>query len=1750
MTVLYHNLFWYNGLRRVAAALWMSFKGGSFFASLGSIIGMVRLLIPAGSLDSGRVPSIGVVAALLRLSIAFASLFLAPLAVCLDEDSEASSEADSVANQPAENSQEPRAAVQAPAGGAVAPVAVMVQAQNVPLADAKGAETGRTVFQRPERRLLRSLEEARQMLADGLYTQAMRQLQELIEDKHDFFLIPGPNEPDSGGHYAESLKGEAENVLRSLPKEVREIYLLQYEARAKKLVATALAEGSYSLLAQAARTYPLTRSGRQAALFLALWHLESGRPGEAAIYFEDLRKPGFEAEDFEPLVSVLLAACKWAMGQTEEAREILIAVRSQAPLKRFVVRGRPIEWWKAGEDPLTWLQSTLGIMPAYKALPEPVEERVLQVRFNAARNGQLQGEGALLSGLWRAPTAEYPEIDAVLTRIEDFRLSAGSPTVPSMVPLIVGDKALLRTVRGLIAVDLGTGKRTWEAPANDPFERFLGASAGVVNQYGPALQNLLQGRVWSDATYGRLSSDGRRVFAVEDLERLTERSDLPIFFPNNRLTSAANIPRFNRLVAYDLETGKPLWHLGVNPEQTNAAGASIFFLGVPLVLGGDEGFVLGEINGEIKLLALDLSSGSILWEQSLAAVEQPLSEVPLRRWCGLAPSYQDGILVCPTLAGAIVGIDRLRQRLAWGYAYRSEWRSGPSGIPRPRQIFGTLWDEERSGLVRDDSVIIADGRIVVAPSDSSDIHCLDLRTGKPLWKKPREDLLYIACVFEKNVVLVGNQGMRAVRLSADPAPIEGEQGTQDSQGSASDSAAADQAAQEPAEFQNFMEPVNGEEIAGPNAETVGVDCGVTHLGGEESNHPRPQLGWNGSSVVYPAGARPAGFGYRSGSRYFLPLTDGQILVIELRTGRVISSFRGPETLRLGNLVSAGGVVLSQSAKGLDAFPELGQLRRRLAEKMAAGASDPEVVVAQAQLLKQENRLREALDLLRRAWGSAQTTTVRDLLRETWFCALEQDFAAFKGLRAELEEILETPAEKATLLRLWLHGLYREQDYAGAWEACRKLIRLDLEHADWDAPEQGLRVRRSTWLQAELVRLYEAAGPELRAQIQSEAETTLSNLRSREGFDGLKRWLEYYESLPIGAQAALELAEYFMRDNNSCEAAHWYQRLLAHSNRTAAAMACATLMELARARQQPAAAAAFARLLKKEFGEINCRGEVTGREFTEKLAEDPRLARYFQRLNRWPPHLVVKTQPATGTQMVAFPSRNRLASISGGLRAQVGERVILEVNPPVVWGEDSLGNRAWQFPVAALPEAITFEFNRAVTQASAVGWVVLLVGQSQALALDTLNLGPQRMARPLWRFDLMKLEPVNLHEEGEQGGRAAREIRRPLGMGWEGRQFLSQDFFGATPVAIGARWFGLKMQHRLVAVDAFSGAPMWIRTDLPPDASVVSDGRVVIAWRSNLEEFVLYEAASGRLIGRRKPPFKPVLPRSQRVAVVVPAPYEPTFVGSAILYMKEVKSGHFGQAEVRRIALYDLVTEREVWESPPIEGPSFAIATTPEVLGIWEGNGSFSLLWLEDGRLLGRYSLDKPGEDAKFRLLQTPEQILAVFARGGEHIRRLGANTWQLPGVESEPIVDGFVWAFDLAGTPIWTEPTRVTNQWLPIDQPSELPLLVFACTCEGTGRDSSSNSPQTGLLCIDRRTGKTVLERRLDLPTLTMQLVGDESSNTMEVRFQRNKLVFEFVDSPPDSAASPSKAHPGGNLLDSLWKAAEEYFSTPSGSER
>ena len=339
----------------------------------------------------------------------------------------------------------------------------------------------------------------------------------------------------------------------------------------------------------------------------------------------------------------------------------------------------------------------------------------------------------------------------------------GSPqpaASPSVQPLLVGNLVLLRTPLRLLAVDWTSGREVWRYPWRPAVEKPLPGPLGM----DPSVK--IQQRREDDVPWGQLSSDGRRVYLLDDLP-------LALDGPHGRAILAG--AAFNlgggtrgmaspncRLLALDLRReGQLSWAVGGANGEDEPKLAGAMFLGPP-VPDGPRLYVLAEIQGQILLCQLEASSGRLAWSQVVARPRADMLFDALRRLAGAAPSLAEGMIVCPTSSGAVVAVDAATHSLAWGFAYHlSPSQCGP--VRWPVNVTAASISEAPRWV--DAAAIISGRRVLVAPVDSDQLYCLDLMTGGEIWSCNRGGMLYLGCVHEGRVVLVGPREVTALRMS-------------------------------------------------------------------------------------------------------------------------------------------------------------------------------------------------------------------------------------------------------------------------------------------------------------------------------------------------------------------------------------------------------------------------------------------------------------------------------------------------------------------------------------------------------------------------------------------------------------------------------------------------------------------------------------------------------------------------------------------------------------------------------------------------------------------------------------------------------------------------------------------------------------------------------------------------------------------------------------------------------------------------
>lgn len=1478
-----------------------------------------------------------------------------------------------------------------------------------------------------ERQTLRLLKTARELVEQGRYAEAIRCFAPLIQERDDAFIPPESTE--AGGTTLQSVRRAAFELIGELPDDAFAGYEREFGPEAQTRLDRALSERNADELALVSGTYFHTQAGYDATFLLGLQYLDRGSPLAAAITLKRLRDECRRRSDYEPALSIWLAVAWYRAGEPERAEETLVSACSAYAQSPVVLGGEEIAWFSSSEDALRWLEGE--ILSAARELTPSRDWHMY--RGAPSRNGVVAEGAPVLATCWRSPMMISPELERLA---EDFRfyLSHSQVSVfPLAAPLAVGDYVLARTPERLVAVDFRTGKRIWQSAGPEMLstDRIGREDSPFAPQRGDLLAQLAEVRLFGDQTYNRLASDGKRVFAVEDVGFPSPAAYNLARVSRNNDFSGPFVPEFNRLVAYDLANGKILWHVGGSAEDGSPLSlADTFFLGPPLPLDRKL-YVLGDRQGEVLLFVLDPADGSVLWNQRLAVVDSDIiTDIP-RRTMGSAPAYAEGLLLCRATPSVTVAIDLTSRSLRWAHVAADgesagDIRAGFNPFAAIRHA-GRVLRQQDSWL--DTTPMIADNAVLLPDPLSGQLICLELADGQQRWRLQPDDesgWLYVACADKGGALLVSGRGISSVDLQS----------------------------------------------------------GDLTSAGRRSQ--------------FPEGYAPAGTGYYNGAHYFLPLYQGRIAVID-PAGAVIERYlETPRARPLGNLVVHRGRIISQAAEWVEAFYETGALKAELAQSPEKTPDDPQALLALSLLLWQEDQTAQAVESAAELLTLAPGEDAREIASNMILEAIEADFARFAEYASIIEPRLQSTEERARYHRVLAEGYQRSGDYAAALQHCRALVEAILESDDLLLSSgNDYRVRCSAWVGRQLETLAEAAGAELQKELDGQVDRWLAE--AAEGTPAVQeRLLLCLAAIP---RAELELRTRLAEEYRQQEeylAAERHLLVLAESPDTVrAAGAWADLGEMYVEAGDFEAVAECVQAMEPLLAEIAAAEADSLAARWADLNALPEITLYM-RAPEWPTGavLVEKRQGRSPDGNTAAQSTEEILEFVGSRRPFYTHRnLMLSRQPqPSVRAIDGWGRDLWTVEAGNMDDTAMLirELAPRATKAQTEGHLILLHSGSNVTAINSL--GKDGQPAILWGYR------AGSRPQGDQLTASRRTHASILAM--------APDF--DTPVETGVLGGGLVyIQHigTLLVADGINGRVRWYRENLPPADRVFGDQRHVVWCCRESHRTIVFDARDGSKIRES---------------------------GNAAYSNRLGSFGHYvlarelSQSSVndQTLRLWDVTTDKVVWESPVVHRNAAVTILPDKLVACADPTGRLLLLDLHSGELLFMDRVAPLNNPLAVYLLEAEDRYLLVTNERATRSVSDAANSARRAGpirnMPTATIDAGRVYAISRTGEMLWDEPAEVYDTFLPLDQPSRLPVLVFAGTYwrqQGTSRHSESR-----VEVIDKRTGRTICQESLAQPSAFLQIVGDPHSNMVLMEMQQGGLVLELTDQPigtPGDAGEP-----------------------------
>ncbi len=1237
------------------------------------------------------------------------------------------------------------------------------------------------VFLRPRRDLVQRLNNARRLIDQQRFSEAVRLLGWILDCDEDYFVRP------SGGTAAfGSLKSQAQRLVGQMPSGGRDLYELQYGAKSRARLQEATAQQDAAGLAEVSRRYFHTEAGGEATLLLGLYYLDRGRPLAAALILSRLTESregvvyGGDIHEgaarLEPTLSMATAVCWAQAGLPGKANECLESLRSRFPSGSVMIGGEEAAFFAADEDPLKWLESRTG-----KLFAEAPQQS----------KGSADDGIPLLNTLWRVGASEHPSAERLLRGQLQFCRQRDRSIIAAGRPLAVADVVLMRTLDTLVAVDFHTGKRLWMVPFDDILDNADAPAQASQTQLGQQTGALCN-RYWQDGIYGSLSSDSHLVFSVEGLVPLTG-SRLPQFvMMGGRRVENPNRPgSYNRLAAHDIKTGKLVWQVGGKPHggRTTSAvandtghtgevlpAAGSFFLGAPLCLSGRL-YALAELDGEIRLVALSASSGKLLWTQPLAMAERAITQDWSRRMRAVSPSYADGILICPTSNGAIVAVEEATHSLLWGYPFPEKSKNG-----RNRQaVFqqqgaamaaGIPGYGRHGGWLHHNLHIVGD-RVLVASPRSEYIYCLGLFDGKLHWKSLRKGDLFIACADDERVVLVGSHHARALKV------LDGK-------------------------------------AAWPQPD---VRLGVVSLG---------------------EGAAASGRGFRAGGYYYLPVGKAGVAVLDVQSGRLERIAKSREGNMPGNLIRHKGKVISQGLDGLKSYYELGTLKRRVDSILAKQPQDARALALQGEILIDQNKRKQAVDSLRRSYEQIGGARTEWLLRETLLDGLAEEFAEYRQNAAEIEKLCKQTRHRARYLRLMAEGLEGLGEWDSALDHYLRLVDLS-DGKDAEGPGVNVRlsdshqVRQDRWLRVRLAKFAKAAPNDVGKRLHEEAEKRLQTAMASNDVDLARRFLDRFAYHPVAIKGRGLFVDRLIRDGNLLEAEMLLRQEARSKHRGVAARATLRLAELMRKAKCFEDAADCYRRLAFEFADVVCSEGITGKEIVKRLPQDDIVRRWFQPDRSWPLGVVELSETLLGGKA---PVRRSLVDLNfhGSRRPFFGNRRLkYDQNTQNLIAVGAYGKLLWRLRLNSSGRRTYLSVNQSVNHVAARGHLLVLAAGNEYIAVDCADPNSPKV---LWhRRPQQSLSASNHMSQAEVNAFWAGMPQQSLAYGRSGRHPWQRAL-------LTDQYMCYSKFRGVVAVDPISGRDLWTQGNLPENCMLFGDENLLFAVPFDGTEATVLRGADG------------------------------------------------------------------------------------------------------------------------------------------------------------------------------------------------------------------------------------------------------------------------------------------------------------------
>jgi outer membrane protein assembly factor BamB len=699
---------------------------------------------------------------------------------------------------------------------------------------------------------------------------------------------------------------------------------------------------------------------------------------------------------------------------------------------------------------------------------------------------------------------------------------------------------------------------------------------------------------------------------------------------------------------------------------------------------------------------------------------------------------------------------------------------------------------------------------------------------------------------------------------------------------------------------------------------------------------------------------------------------------------------------------------------------------------------------------------EALADLKRAYELQPTDDARALIVGRVLEGLRSDPARYLGYRDEVRELIQNPEESLAFLMLTAGAANTPEARLDAFRDSLELARTLGGELELQKLGEAHRVRGDAWLRARIEELTKHAQPDELAAwdklLEHELPKTLEGLSP----ESRRQVLSSFPAFPSVENALADLLGKGSEKGFSLQDALLVKRLRTSKNTELAGFATLALAESYFAQGRETEAWPLALDLRKNWPSLIPEHWQNLKPPEAALWPEGKLEAHFRQRRV----AVLPEIPITAGRIKDSPYANWSFSID-----QQSRRLL---------ARDENGMEKWHLdlgetngPILDLDE-ISIDIS---------GHVGVLVQKTHFAVFDLLS--RKHTASVLWTEALMdggiNLDEVYRLEQFQRN-------RLIFGAGLP----VVGDHFGWVTL-IGEELIVYQVGERVIAADALTGKPRWIRENVRSQSRIFGDADRIAVIAPDATSALVLKTLDGEILATKPLPE----PRSQ------------------IAFDKLNLVAWTSTKSEKSLESRDLETGALQWKILCPEGTTLRNMNAEE-LAVFQPDGRFLVVSLADGAVK---------VDAKLELGQE---------KHAHEIRRL-ANCYLVLPARSDPNrnpfvldvpVDGMVQAFDRSsGKLLWK--TKVDDQALEQLPPYNSPVVVFNKRREpgpGVGGFIENNPFRVKLL--DVRTGEVVYEHNQLQNVSPWGLRILPSENKATVTFFEAVIEVEAVKEPQDNPQS------------------------------